>query len=114
MRPLRNSSEEGDIIIAFSDPHIKESPFRLLYLWVVEQKLRPIDYYDKPISAGREDNIYEMINGQFERKPAALWKKISRRLTSTVGGCTETGTRGNTRKAISVRHVARNVPPEKE
>lgn len=33
MRPLRNSAEEGDIIVAFSDPYIKASPFRLLYVW---------------------------------------------------------------------------------
>ena len=71
MRPLRNSAKEGDIIIAFSDPDIKASPFRLLYVWVVERKLRPNQYYGTPLSAGRDDDIYEMVNGQFERKPLA-------------------------------------------
>jgi hypothetical protein len=72
MRPLRNTAEVDDIIFAFSDLDIKASPFRLLYVWVVKQKLKPIDYYDMPISAGREDNIYERVNRQFERKPLAL------------------------------------------
>lgn len=72
MRPLRNSVKEDDIIVAFSDPYIKASPFRLLYVWVVKKKLTPIDYYENPDYALREDNIYERIKGQFERKPLAL------------------------------------------